>query len=206
MIELTIDEAIDRAVGLAAGGRKMLGIVGCPGAGKSTLSAAITRRVLSSTVVPMDGFHMLNEDLVRLGSRDRKGAPDTFDADGYVAMLDKVRHQDPATTVAAPRYDRAASAPVPDVIVLEPDVALIVTEGNYLLLDYAPWTGVRALLDEVWFVEVDDAVRVPRLIARHVEFGKSPDDAYEWVMRSDEANAVVVAATRGRADLVVRLP
>ena len=205
VIELTVDAAIERAASLSAAGRALLGIVGCPGAGKSTLSDAITRRVHSSVVVPMDGFHMLNEDLVRLGRRDRKGAPDTFDAAAYVAMLDSVRRQT-SEVVTAPRYDRAASAPVPDAIAVAPDVALVITEGNYLLVDESPWNAVRPLLDEVWFVDVDDAIRVPRLIARHIEFGKSADEAREWVLRSDEANAKVVAATRERADAVVRLP
>jgi pantothenate kinase len=205
VIELTVDAAIERASSLAATGRALLGIVGCPGAGKSTLSDAITARVPSSVVVPMDGFHMLNEDLVRLGRRDRKGAPDTFDAAAYVALLDRVRRQS-SEVVTAPRYDRAASAPVPDAIAVAPDVALVITEGNYLLVDESPWTAVPPLLDEVWFVEVDDATRVPRLIARHIEFGKSADEAREWVLRSDEANAKVVAATRDRADVVVRLP
>ena len=205
MIELTVEEAIKRASALAAAGRALLGIAGCPGAGKSTLSDAITASVHSSVVVPMDGFHMLNEDLVRLGRRDRKGAPDTFDADAYIAMLDRLRHQK-SEVVTAPRYDRAASAPVPDAIAVDPDVALVITEGNYLLIDESPWTAVRPLLDDVWFVEVDDAIRIPRLIARHIAFGKSENEAREWVMRSDEANAAVVAATRDRADVVVRLP
>jgi pantothenate kinase len=205
VIELTVEAAIKRASALAAAGRALLGIAGCPGAGKSTLSDAITGSVRSSAVVPMDGFHMLNEDLVRLGRRDRKGAPDTFDAGAYVAMLDRVRRQT-SEVVIAPRYDRAASAPVPDAIAVSPDVALVITEGNYLLVDQPPWTAVRPLLDEVWFVDVDDAIRVPRHIARHIAFGKSPDEAREWVMRTDEANAAVVAATRDRADVVVRLP
>jgi pantothenate kinase len=205
VIELTVEEAIERASALAGAGRALLGIAGCPGAGKSTLSDAITGSVRSSAVVPMDGFHMLNEDLVRLGRRDRKGAPDTFDVDAYVALLDRVRRQT-SEVITAPRYDRAASVPIPDAIVVDPHVALVITEGNYLLVDQPPWTAVRPLLDEVWFVDVEDAVRIPRLIARHIEFGKSPDEAREWVMRSDEANAALVAATRGRADIVVRVP
>ena len=205
MIELSIAESIDRAAALAAAGRTMLGLVGCPGSGKSTLSAAITARVGSSVVVPMDGFHMPNEDLVRLRRRDRKGAPDTFDVAGFVALLARIRAQDVTHVVTAPRYDRAASASVPDAITVEPDAALIVAEGNYLLLDRQPWAAVRPLLDEVWFVDIDDNVRIPRLIARHIEFGKTADEAVEWVMRSDEANAVLVAATRSRADAVVRL-
>lgn len=204
VIELTVNEAIERAASLADTGRALLGIAGCPGAGKSTLSDAITDRVPSSVILPMDGFHMLNEDLVRLGRRDRKGAPDTFDAAAYLAVLDRVRRQE-SEVVSAPRYDRASSAPVPDAIAVAPDVDLVITEGNYLLVDQLPWTAVRALLDEVWFVEVHDAIRIPRLVARHMAFGKSADEAREWVMRSDEANAAVVAATRDRADIIVRL-
>lgn len=200
-----MDEAVERATSLAANGRTLLGITGCPGVGKSTLSAAITGSVPSSVVVPMDGFHMLNDDLVRLGRRNRKGAPDTFDAASYVAMLERVRRQQ-SEIVTAPRYDRAASAPLPDAIVVRPDAALVITEGNYLLMDESPWNAVRPLLDEIWFVDVDDEVRVQRLVARHIEFGKSADEAREWVLRSDEANAVVVAATRDHADVVVRLP
>jgi pantothenate kinase len=205
VIELSVAEAIERAASLAAAGRTLLGLAGCPGSGKSTMSAAITAGVPSSVVVPMDGFHMLNDDLIRLGRRNRKGAPDTFDVEAYMMLLSRVRHQTSGEVITAPRYDRAASAPVPDAITVESDIELVITEGNYLLLDYSPWSAVRALLDEVWFVDVDDAVRVPRLIARHIEFGKSRDKAVEWVMGSDEANAAVVAATRGRADVVVRL-
>jgi pantothenate kinase len=192
VIELTVDQAVDRAAMLARRGRTLLGIVGCPGAGKSTLSDALVSRLPSTVVVPMDGFHMLNEELVRLGRRDRKGAPDTFDAPAFVALLERIRHQ-------------AAGAPVPDAITVEPDVSLVITEGNYLLLDHQPWDAVKPLLDEVWYVDIDSAERVPRLIARHIEFGKSPEEAREWVMRSDEANAAVVAASRNRADVVVRL-
>ena len=203
-MELDVAQAIERAAEMSRRGRVLLGIAGCPGAGKSTLSESITSHV-PSVVVPMDGFHMLNADLVRLGRRDRKGAPDTFDVDGYVSLLRRVRSQ-AGQSVSAPRYDRAASAPVPESIVVTPDANLVITEGNYLLLEQPPWNAVRPLLDEVWFVDVDDAVRVPRLIARHIDFGKSPDEAHEWVMRSDEANAALVADSRGRADVVVRLP
>jgi pantothenate kinase len=204
VIELTVAGAVERAIEMAADGRRtLLGIAGCPGAGKSTLSAAITTAVASSVVVPMDGFHLLNEELVRRGRRDRKGAPDTFDVQSYVELLKRLRS--PTAIVTAPRYDRAAGAPIADEIVVEIGVRLVITEGNYLLLDNPPWDAVRPLLHEVWFVDVDDSIRVPRLIARHIEFGKSPEQAREWVMRSDEANAAVVAASRDKADVVVRL-
>jgi pantothenate kinase len=207
VIELSVSEALERADRLSTRDRTLLGIAGCPGAGKSTLSSAIVAAVRSSAVVPMDGFHLPNDELVRLGRRHRKGAPDTFDVDGYVTLLDRLRYQAPHDTILAPRYDRAASASVPDAIAIGPDIALVVTEGNYLLLDDdSPWSTVRPLLDEVWFVDVDDTVRVARLIARHIEFGKTPEEAHDWVMRSDEANAAVVAATRRLADVVVHVP
>jgi pantothenate kinase len=203
--ELAVDQAIERAIALAARGRTLLGITGAPGAGKSTLSEVISKAVPSSMVVPMDGFHLLNDELVRRGTRDRKGAPDTFDVEGYVALLDRVRHQRPDQIVTAPLYDRAAGAPIPNSLAIDYDTALVITEGNYLLLDDSRWEPVQRLLDEVWFVDVDDHARVDRLIARHIQFGKSPDAAREWVMRSDEANAALVTATRSRADVVVRL-
>lgn len=205
VIELSLAEAIERAATLAGGARTMLGITGCPGAGKSTLAAALAAEIASSVVVPMDGFHLENDELVRLGRRDRKGAPDTFDALAYVATIERVRRQPADLVVTAPRYDRAASTSIPDAISIDPDAALVITEGNYLLLGDPPWSALRALLDEVWYVDIDDRVRVPRLIARHIEFGKSPDDAREWVLRSDEANAALIAASRSRADAVVRL-
>jgi pantothenate kinase len=150
----------------------------------------------------MDGFHLSNAELERLGRRHRKGAPDTFDAAGYVALLHRLRSAG-QQAVYAPAFDRRLEEAVAGAIRVERDIPLVVTEGNYLLLDSSPWSGVRQLLDEAWFVEADDALRVRQLIDRHVEHGKAPADAREWVLRSDEANARLVAATRGRADLVV---
>ena len=205
MIELSLAEAVERAASLAAGDRTILGIVGSPGAGKSTLSAAIVDEVPSSVVVPMDGFHLLNEQLVVLGRRNCKGAADTFDVAGYIDLLERIRHQGSGSTIHAPRYDRAASRPFTDAIEIDNRAELVITEGNYLLVDADPWSAVRPLLDEVWYIDVSDDVRVPRLIARHIAFGKSPDEAREWVLRSAETNAALVAATRSRADAVVHL-
>ena len=140
-----------------------------------------------------------------VSARDGKGAPDTFDVAGYVSLLDRIRHQFTDSTMRAPRYDRAASTPVADAIEIDGHASLVITEGNYLLVDAGRWSAVRPLRDEVWYVEVSDDVRVSRLIARHIGFGKSPDEAREWVLRSDEMNAALVASTRSRADAVVRL-
>lgn len=149
----------------------------------------------------MDGFHLANSQLRRLGRQDRKGAPDTFDAAGYVSLLRRIR--DAADTVYAPGFHREIEESYAAEIAVEPDVPLVITEGNYLLLDTPPWAGVRELLDECWFLAPDDEARVQRLVARHVSHGRTPEEAAEWVQRSDEANAALIAPTRARADLVV---
>jgi pantothenate kinase len=199
------EQLLDRARRLAAtGGRRLLGIAGPPGAGKSTLAEYLVDELAGDAVlVPMDGFHLADAELRRLGRTDRKGAPDTFDAAGYTALLSRLRHPEPDTAVYAPAFDRGLEQPVAGSIPVAPDVPLVVTEGNYLLLDAAPWTRVRALLDEAWYVELDSEERVRRLIERHEEFGKPRPHAECFVHESDEANARLVEASRGRADLVV---
>ena len=200
----SFEHLVARARALAAGRpRAILGLTGAPGAGKSTLAARLVEAVAPAAVlVPMDGFHLADPELERLGRRQRKGAPDTFDAAGYVELLRRLRTR-PPEPVYAPVFDRSLEAAVAGAVRVDPGVPLVVTEGNYLLLDDGPWRRVRPLLDEVWFLEIDDEVRVDRLVRRHVEHGKEPAQAVDWVRRSDEANARLVAATRGWADLVV---
>jgi pantothenate kinase len=186
------------------GTRRILGITGPPGAGKSSLAAAIIATLPGlAAAVPMDGFHLSNAELERLGRRDRKGAPDTFDPDGYVALLRHIRSAE-TEIVHAPEFSRETEESLADHIAVAPSIPLVITEGNYLLLDYGPWVAIRALLDEVWYLDPDDRTRVDRLIDRHVRHGKSPEAARAWVARSDEANARLVARTRDRADLIVR--
>jgi pantothenate kinase len=191
--------------------RGLLGIVGAPGAGKSTLAthlvAALVTRLGAHAVgyVPMDGFHLANSELDRLGRRDRKGAPDTFDALGYVALLRRLRDQR-EEVVYAPRFHREIEEPVAGAIGIHRDVRLVVTEGNYLLVPDEPWASVRALLDEVWFLDPPAGERHERLISRHEAYGKAADDARAWALGSDERNAELIAATRGRADLVLTEP
>ena len=181
--------------------RRIIGIVGCPGAGKSTLAERLVAATPSSVGVPMDGFHLAQVELERLGRAHRKGAPDTFDVGGYVALLHRIRSE-PDTTVYAPRFDRHLEEPIANAIPVEPHHAVVVTEGNYLLLDHGGWERVRPALDECWYVD-DDPSRVERLIARHVEHGRSHDEAVAWVRDVDEPNAVVIRTTRVRADRVV---
>jgi len=204
---ISTEEAIERARRLAAGGRRaILGITGPPGAGKSTLAGAIADDLGDrARVVGMDGFHLAQAELVRLGRADRKGALDTFDGAGYVALLRRLRAAD-EDVVYAPEFRREIEEPVNAAVAVPREVPLVVTEGNYLLVDEGPWAAVRGLLDEAWYVVQDEATRVRLLIARHVAFGKAPDVAREWVLRSDERNAELVATTRPRADALVRIP
>ena len=131
------------------GRRRVLGIVGGPGAGKSTLAASLAGPEVA--VVGMDGWHLANSVLDRLGRRDRKGAPDTFDAAGYVAFLDRLRSR--AATVWAPEFRREIEEPIAGALEVPPEALVVVTEGNYLLVDEPPWDGVRPLLDEAWFLD-----------------------------------------------------
>lgn len=192
---------------LARGGRRLLGLVGPPGAGKSTLAATLARHLGErAMVVPMDGYHLANVELARLGRAGRKGAPDTFDAAGYVALLQRLRAQAPGEIVYAPEFRREIEEPIAGAIPVLPQTPLIITEGNYLLLDDAPWSAIAGLLDECWYVEVDDVLRLQRLVARHMRFGRSEVQAREWVERTDEPNARRIAATRTRATCVVHEP
>jgi len=201
-----LDELTRRAADLAASGRAILGITGCPGCGKSTLAERLVARLDPEerwvVRVPMDGFHLANAALDRLGRRQRKGAIDTFDAFGYLALLRRIRTgQD--NPVYAPDFERVLEQPVAASIAIEPDVRLVITEGNYLLSGTWPWPGIRELIDEVWYVELDDTVRRDRLVARHAAFGKSQPEARRWVTEVDEPNARQIASTRHLADLLV---
>jgi len=188
---------------VADGRRRILGLVGAPGAGKSTLAQAILEALPGcAVVVPMDGFHLANVELARLGRASRKGAEDTFDSAGYAALLERLRAQRDNELIYAPTFRREIEEPIAGAIPVMPDVPLVITEGNYLLLQQGHWKAVRPLLDEAWYVDVDPQLRVQRLIARHVQFGRDEDAAREWVQRTDEVNAALIESTRGHADLV----
>ncbi|OIK04846.1 nucleoside/nucleotide kinase family protein [Streptomyces monashensis] len=205
---LTFDDLLARARGLVRDGRRaVLGIAGGPGAGKTTLAEQVVRALNGdgppwAAHVPMDGFHLADAELDRLGRRDRKGAPDTFDAAGYAALLRRLR-EDTEEVVYAPGFERVLEQPLAGAVPVAPTARLVVTEGNYLLLAEGSWARVRPCLDEVWFCEIAEDERIRRLVARHEEFGKDHDSAVAWVLGTDQRNAGLVAATRGRADLVV---
>jgi pantothenate kinase len=186
-------------------GRALLGLVGPPGAGKSTLAAALRAEFASvAQVVPMDGFHLANVELERLGRRGRKGAPDTFDSAGYVALLRRLLVQSDDEIVYAPEFRREIEEPIANAIPVFSRTQLVITEGNYLLLDEGPWADVKGLLDEVWYVDIPDEVRVHRLKKRHEQFGRSAQDAAAWVANTDEPNARLIEASRARASFVFR--
>jgi pantothenate kinase len=185
-----------------AAGRTIVGICGPPGAGKSTLSEALIEALDRPAVaVPMDGFHLSNVELERLGLTGRKGAPATFDAHGFVHLLRRLRAAD--ELVYAPSYSRTLHESIGGVIPVPPDVQIVVVEGNYLLMDEGPWSQVRPLLDLAVYLDAPDRTRQESLVRRQLARGLDLDAAQDWVFNSDERNAEVIAATRSRADVVL---
>ena len=183
--------------------RIVVGIVGAPGAGKSTLATELAEALApAAAVLPMDGFHLSQERLVELDRRERMGAPDTFDVAAFLATLIAVRRGfgNSGDSIAAPGFDRQAEEPVPGAIHISPEFSTVLIEGNYLLLESDGWERVAPLLDLTFFVELDRETRIERLVARHEKYGKSPTEAAEWALGPDEANAVLIHATETRAD------
>jgi pantothenate kinase len=187
------------------GGRKILGIVGPPGCGKSTLAEALLDFLGERAVaVPMDGYHLANVELSRLGRAARKGAEDTFDSAGYVALLRRLKTQTADEIVYAPEFRREIEEPIANAIPVFPETPLVITEGNYLLLDHGHWAAIRGLIDEIWYVDIDHSIRWDRLVKRHMRYGRSLIEARDWVTHTDEPNAVRIEASKPRADVVFR--
>ncbi|WP_329104274.1 nucleoside/nucleotide kinase family protein [Micromonospora sp. NBC_01699] len=202
----TFDQLVARARALVvAGPRRLLGITGAPGAGKSTLAGRLVAALgPTAALVPMDGFHLAEAELHRLGRHARKGAIDTFDGAGFVALAHRLRTV-VDTTVYAPEFRRDLEESIAGAIGVPPEVRLVVTEGNYLLVPTAPWGELRGLLDEVWFLDLDARERLRRLTERHVGFGRAATEAAARARGTDQVNADLIETTALRSDLVVRL-
>ncbi|MCW5319799.1 nucleoside/nucleotide kinase family protein [Verminephrobacter aporrectodeae subsp. tuberculatae] len=203
---LTLAQACGRLqLFLSRSSRTILGIVGPPGAGKSTVSLRLHALYpQQSQIVPMDGYHLANKELDRLGRAGRKGAPDTFDGHGYRSLLERLRKQGDDELIYAPEFRREIEEPIAGAIPIFPHAKLLIAEGNYLALEQGGWGHVAALLDELWYVEVDPALRLQRLLARHMQFGRSRQAAEDWVREIDEPNARLIESTLARAHFKVR--
>ncbi|GHF12547.1 nucleoside/nucleotide kinase family protein [Amycolatopsis deserti] len=199
----TFDELLARAESLVARGRRsILGIVGAPAAGKTTLARGLADALGNrAVVVGMDGYHLAQVELQRLGRTERKGAPDTFDAYGYVSLLRRIKET--KETVYAPLFRREIEEPIAGAVCVPPDVPLVITEGNYLLVDDEPWSDVRGLADEVWYLRPDEKERIERLVTRHRRYGRTLVEARARALGSDQRNADLIETTASRADLVL---
>jgi pantothenate kinase len=193
-----VNPVADRAEAMLARGGRVLGIAGPPGAGKSTLAEQLLAHFGErAALLPMDGFHFANEELHRLGLAHRKGAPETFDVDGYLDTLERIRAR--THDVLVPRFHREIEEPVAGAIRIAAAADLVITEGNYLLLPMGRWGDVHSVLDERWFLRPDDSARRARLVARHEAHGRTPTEARSWVDEVDEPNAHLVLTRSIRA-------
>ena len=186
--------------------RVLIGIIGKPGAGKSTLSKFLMAKLPKEfvTVVPMDGYHLSNKVLKDLKRADRKGAPDTFDVAGFISLVKRIRTEQ-TQNIYYPIFDRAIEESIAAQGVVTSVTKVVIIEGNYLLHDDGGWEVCNDLLDESWMVDVDDDKRISRLISRHIAYGKDPEAAKEWAKGTDEVNAKLIERGRNRADFVVAI-
>jgi pantothenate kinase len=204
-IQLTLDQVVLRAREFTKSDRKILGITGAPGAGKSTVAKAIISELGElAAFAPMDGFHLSNATLIAQGKRERKGAIDTFDSAGYANLLERLRNQSDEV-VHAPDFYRELEESIGSAIPINKSTPLVVTEGNYLLFSDGDWGRARAAMDERWFIDVAHELRIERLINRHIAMGKDPESAKAWSLGSDQKNAEAILAKKGEADLVISL-
>ena len=186
------------------GKRRLIGVIGGPGAGKSHLARFLQHAVSNAVVaiVPMDGFHLANEVLEANGTRQHKGRPDTFDVAGLLHLLNRLRRQETGT-IYAPRFRREIEEPIAGSIAIDTDTDLIIVEGNYLLLDSPPWDAIASRLDSTYYLDTPERIRTDRLIARQRHtYGEA--GATDWIERVDRPNTAIVETTRRRADFIVR--
>ena len=204
-----VDELMNRVLAATqVTGPFVVGLAGPPGSGKTTLAETLTTALrvrlgdVAVAQVPMDGFHLADVELARLGLSGRKGAQETFDAAGYAELLARIRRGS-ADIVYAPSFGRDLEQPIAGAIPVHPGVQVVITEGNYLLLDLPQWRAVATHIDEIWYCATESNTRVGRLVNRHVHFGKSPGAAQRWVAEVDEPNARLIESAAHRADVTV---
>jgi pantothenate kinase len=204
--EITKEEAKEMMLSAAAGpSRTIIGIVGKPGGGKSTLSKFLLKGCDPSlvSVVPMDGFHLSNKVLKSLGRSERKGAPDTFDVKGFTSLLERIAH-DHSNSIYYPIFDRSIEESIAAQGVVLPSTRVIIVEGNYLMHNQGGWQDVSPLLNQCWYAYLDEDVRISRLISRHIAFGKDPESAKAWAKGTDQRNADLIEAGVARCDFLIR--
>ena len=204
--EISKEEAkavvIDRA---ASSTRTLIGIIGKPGGGKSTLSKYLLKGMDPTlvSVVPMDGFHLSNKVLKELGRSDRKGAPDTFDVKGFTTLIERIK-MDIVDPIYYPIFDRSIEESIAAQGVVYPSTRVVIVEGNYLMHDRDGWQEISPLLDQSWYAFLDEDIRISRLISRHIAFGKDPESAKAWAKGSDQVNAELIEIGVERCDFLIR--
>ena len=188
---------IDR-IGALPGDRILVAVAGAPGSGKSTLAEALVARLEQAVLVPMDGFHLDDAVLEARGLREVKGAVQTYDAEGFAALAARLSHAQ--AEVVFPLFDRGRELSVAGAGVVAPSDRIVVIEGNYLLLDRAPWNRIR--YDLSVFLDVPEARLRDRLEERWRGFGRDRA-AVAAHLANDLANARLVARQSRAADAVL---
>ena len=202
MTQITPETLVQRIKALSGQGRKLIAIAGAPGSGKSTLAEDLAHQLgPTAAVMPMDGFHLDNDALHAMDLFHRKGAPETFDADGFVSLIKRLRDKD---TVPYPTFDRDADRTVPDGGQINETTRIVLVEGNYLLLNQSPWDSLAGLFDMTVRLVVDHETLAARLITRWVNHGLSPENARDRALGNDMVNVRYVDAHSFDPDYMIR--